>query len=607
MKLFSSFRITLICLLMGFLTVVIVPKSLSQPLIFDALNQQTASSIIIAQASEETETSTTDEGDKKTTEETENKDEEVEEADVLLDGKTVFTIKSNLGDVSPKDRAKETMDRLEKVAQNLEMSPEEINLKNLKGLELIQADDIVITSFAEEDVEAENAEDLSLSELVNERRNQIIDAIIDYRESRTKESILWGILKAVIATIVALITLFLFNKILPTIFNRLRAWQRQRLESVEFQGLQFISGRQVAQFISFIFTLIRIFLVFLVFYIYIPLVLSYFPWTKPIGNKLLSYFWETINLVFGGIISYIPNLFIIGVIGIISYYCIRFSHIFFNAIGRERIRINGFYPEWAEPTYNLTMFFIIGLAGVLIFPYLPASNSAGFQGISIFVGALFTLGSTAIVGNIVSGIVLIYTRAFQLEDVITVNDKTGRVIEKTMLTTRIMTPDNEVITIPNASLLVSDITNYTASIRDRQQPLVLKTTITLGYDVPWRKVHEVLIEAAKNSEGILQNPEPFVLQTSLDDFYVAYTIKAFTNAPEKMGLTYSKLHQSIQDKCNEADIEILSPHYRAVRDGHQITIPENYLPDDYTAPGFRFESLGNLIKKNEKNNDDQEK
>lgn len=598
MKFISSSRITIICLLIGFLTVIITPWVYSQTLDFKNINYDTTSSIIIAQSSEESEESITEENEQKTTDEEAKTDEEVQEADVLVDGKTIFTIKSNLGDLSPEDRAKETMDRLQTVAENLAIPPEEIQIVNLKELELIQADDLVITAFSEEDAEAEN---VPLSELIIERRDQIVDAIIEYRKSRTQESILWGTIKAVMATIIAVIILVLLNKFLPPIFNRLRAWQRQRLESIEFQGLQFISGRQVAKFISFIFTLIRIFLVFLVFYIYIPLVLSYFPWTKPIGIKLQSYFWGSINLVVSGIISYLPNLFIIALIVIIAYYCIRFARFFFDAIGRERIRINGFYPEWAKPTYNLAVFFIIGLAAVLIFPYLPASSSAGFQGISIFIGALFTLGSTAIVGNIVSGIVLIYTRAFQLGDVINVNDKQGRVVEKTMLTTRIMTPDNEVITIPNATLLVSDITNYTASIRDRKQPLVLKTTITLGYDVPWRKVHEVLINAAKDSEGILQNPEPFVLQTSLDDFYVAYTIKAFTDAPEKMAITYSKLHQSIQDKCNEADIEILSPHYAAVRDGHQITIPENYLPKDYQAPGFRIDSLGKFLKNNDKN------
>ncbi|MGK7954505.1 MAG: mechanosensitive ion channel family protein [Crocosphaera sp.] len=558
--------------------------------------------MVVAQSSEKSDESVTEGDGEKTADQEEKDSQEVEEADVLVDGKAIFTIKSSLGELSPEARAKTAMERLEKIAQNTTILPEAITITNLKELELIQADDIIIIAFGEEDAEAEN---LPFSEFVNERRDDIKAAIIEYRESRTKISIFRGAIKAIIATVIAIIILYLLNKVLPSIFNRLRALQRERLESVEFQGLQFISGRQVAQFISFLFTVTRIFLVFLVFYIYLPLVLSYFPWTQPIGIKLLSNFWGAINLVLSGIISYLPNLFIIAVIGIIAYYSVRFARIFFNAIGQERIRINGFYPEWSEPTYNLVIFFIIALAAVLIFPYLPASNSAGFQGISIFAGALFTLGSTAIVGNIVSGIVLIYTRSFQVGDVITANDKTGRVLEKSMLTTRIMTPDNEVITIPNATLLVSDITNYTASIRDQKQPLVLKTTITLGYDVPWRKVHETLIKAAKDSEGILENPEPFVLQTSLDDFYVAYTIKAFTNTPEKMGLTYSKLHQSIQDKCNEADIEILSPHYSAVRDGHQITIPENYLPSDYQAPGFRIEALGDIPQDNNHNQQEQ--
>jgi small-conductance mechanosensitive channel len=161
-----------------------------------------------------------------------------------------------------------------------------------------------------------------------------------------------------------------------------------------------------------------------------------------------------------------------------------------------------------------------------------------------------------------------------------------------MLSTRIMTPDNEIITLPNASLFGTEITNFTASIRDEKKPLLLKTTVTLGYDIPWRKIHETLIKAALDSDSILKDPEPFVVQTSLDDFYVAYTLKAYTNQPDQMQIIYSQLHQNIQDKCNEADIEILSPHYRAVRDGNMTTIPANYLSENYKVPSFRV--AGNL-------------
>ncbi|MEM9276094.1 MAG: mechanosensitive ion channel family protein, partial [Cyanobacteria bacterium P01_F01_bin.143] len=321
-----------------------------------------------------------------------------------------------------------------------------------------------------------------------------------------------------------------------------------------------------------------------------------FPWTRSLGIQLLDVFWSSVNLIVSGFFGYLPNVIIIILIVFIAYYAIRFTRFFFNAIKRRRMRIKGFYAEWAEPTSNIVQFLIIALSGILIFPYLPASDSPGFQGVSVFIGALITLGSTTVIGNFISGIFLIYTRAFQLEDIIQANGKTGKVIGKTILSTRIITPDNEIITIPNASLFVSDIINYSSVIRDNKQPLIVKTTITLGYDVPWRKVYQVLIEAAQATEGIVGDPEPFVWQTSLDDFYVSYALKAYTMEPENMGAIYSQLHQNIQDKCNESDIEILSPHYSAVRDGHQTTIPADYLPEDYQAPGFRFNSFKKLMK-----------
>ncbi|NJK49024.1 mechanosensitive ion channel, partial [Candidatus Gracilibacteria bacterium] len=141
-----------------------------------------------------------------------------------------------------------------------------------------------------------------------------------------------------------------------------------------------------------------------------------------------------------------------------------------------------------------------------------------------------------------------------------------------------------VITIPNAAVLGSHVINYSAAASDSATPpLILHTTVTLGYDVPWRKVHEVLTKSALATAQILEEPAPFVLQTSLDDFYVSYELNAFTSSPSIMAKIYSELHQNIQDKCNEADIEILSPHYRAARDGNQTTIPADYLPPDYEA------------------------
>ena len=255
-------------------------------------------------------------------------------------------------------------------------------------------------------------------------------------------------------------------------------------------------------------------------------------------------------------------------------------------VEKGTITLSGFYPEWAIPTYQLVRILVIALALVLAFPYLPGSSSPAFQGVSIFIGLLFSLGSTSVVANIVSGVVLTYTRAFRVGDRVRIADTVGDVIEKGLLVTRMRTIKNVEITIPNGMVMGSHIINY--SIVSQEHGLILNTTVTLGYDIPWRLIHETLIKAAQATNGILAEPHPFVLQTGLDDFYVSYELNAYTNQPNIMAVIYSELHQNIQDFCNEAGIEILSPHYGALRDGNPSTIPSDYLPKDYQAPPFQI-------------------
>jgi small-conductance mechanosensitive channel len=251
--------------------------------------------------------------------------------------------------------------------------------------------------------------------------------------------------------------------------------------------------------------------------------------------------------------------------------------------------IPGFYPEWAEPTYRLLTYLVFALSAAIIFPYLPGSSSPSFQAVSLFLGALVSLGATAAVSNIVAGFILVYTRAFRVGDRVSIADAVGIVEEKMLLVTRIRTFENVLVTIPNATLLNSNITNYSALLRDSQAPLMLPATISLGYEVPWRKVHETLIAAALATPDVLSDPPPFVLQTALNDFYISYELKVFICKPEDIPLICSALHQNIQDKCNQAGIEICSPHYSALRDGNHSTIPAQYLPKDYQAPGFHVQ------------------
>lgn len=230
---------------------------------------------------------------------------------------------------------------------------------------------------------------------------------------------------------------------------------------------------------------------------------------------------------------------------------------------------------------------IIALTVVFAFPFIPGSSSPAFQGVTVFLGLLISLGSTSVIANIMAGIVLTYTHAFSIGDRVQIGATIGDVVDRSLLVTTVRTIKNEDVTIPNNVVLSGHIVNYTQE--STQQGLILFTSVTIGYDTPWREVHKALITAAAATPGILETPEPFVLQTALNDFYVSYQVNAYTKEPEHMATIYSALHQNIQDKFNEAGLEILSPHYNQLRDGNRKAVPEEYLPKGYKTPGLRIE------------------
>jgi len=256
----------------------------------------------------------------------------------------------------------------------------------------------------------------------------------------------------------------------------------------------------------------------------------------------------------------------------------RFVRYIFSEIRKENLKLPGFYADWAMPTFGIVRFLLLAFMFVLIFPYLPGSDSDIFKGVSVFLGILFSLGSSSAIGNMVAGLVITYMRPFQIGDRVKISGITGDVVEKTLLVTRLKTVKNEVITIPNSAILSGNTINYSSIAK--KEGLIVYSTVTIGYDVPWKDMHAALLEAAARTEFVLKEPKPFVLQTSLDDFYVSYQINAITKLPKKQAEIYSLLHQNIQDVCNERGIEIMSPHYRAERDGNKSTIPGEYLPKD---------------------------
>ena len=500
-------------------------------------------------------------------------------APVLLDGKEVFTIVSGVLSFTPADRAQAISKRLQDVAQDRLLNLDQITLAEHETSTDIVLQDRVLMTVTDQDAGANAQKRL---ELAKERMELIRQAVDDYRTVRSGRSLALDTAKALAVTVVLVILLALIRRYVPRLIALIESWRGTRIRTIRLQSIELLHEDRAVGMLLSLLRFTRILLVVGLLYLYIPLVLSFFPWTADVAERLFTYIETPVIKVWQGMTAYLPNLFFVAVIAICTHYVIRFNRFLFSEVERQNISLPGFYPDWALPSFKIIRFLIIAFAVVMAFPYLPGSDSPAFKGVSVFLGVLFSLGSTSAVANVVAGVILTYMRAFCVGDRVKIADTMGDVIEKNLLVTRIRTAKNVDVTVPNAMVLGSHIINYSSSAQ-----LILNTTVTIGYDVPWRQVHELLIAAAGTTDRILAEPRPFVLQTALNDFYVSYELNAYTDTPSAMASVYSALHANIQDRFNEAEVEIMSPHYSALRDGNLTTIPADYLPSDYQPPAHR--------------------
>lgn len=390
-----------------------------------------------------------------------------------------------------------------------------------------------------------------------------------------------------VATIVLIVLLRLVRRGIARGEAMLEARKDGGLPSLRIKTLEILTAEQVAQGLAAVLRFLRVAVILLLLYFYLPLILGFFPWTAPYADRLLGYVLDPLGRIGWGVLEYLPNIAFIAVIVVVTRYALVVVKAVFTAVERGTLTFGGFEPEWAEPTYKIARFLVIAFVLVVIFPYLPGAQSDAFKGISLFLGLLVSLGSSSAISNIIAGVVLTYTRAFSVGDRVRIAETTGDVVAKSLLVTRVRTVKNVDVTIPNAMVLGAHVLNYTAMARN--EGLILHTAVTIGYDVPWRQVHELLLGAAAQVPELLKEPKPFVLQTALGDFSVAYELNAYTRSASGVGETYSSLHAAIQDAFNAAGIEIMSPQYHALRDGNTLTIPESQRPAGYVPPGFRVQ------------------
>jgi small-conductance mechanosensitive channel len=361
--------------------------------------------------------------------------------------------------------------------------------------------------------------------------------------------------------------------------THLAGWIEQRRPhgrgGVRIGSSQVLDELQVRQTLQLVRRSLHWFLLLLASYLLIPLLLGFFPPTQVIAEGLRGQILRLIGGFVEGVVNAIPNLLTIAVILAITTLLIRASNAWFAAVARGRLQIPGFYPEWAIPTKRLVATGILLGGLVSAYPYVPGSSSKAFQGAGLFVGVLAALGSSAVAANMISGMMLVYTRAFREGDRVEINGVVGVVQDRDLLVTRIQTPRNELVSIPNATVIGSSILNYSFGRREIHRPVALATTITIGYDVPWRQVHALMLAAARSVAGIAEEPAPYVLQTSLNDFHISYELNASVRDVLTYRETLSGLLAAIQDQFAAADVEILSPGYHAIRNGNRSTVPSS--------------------------------
>lgn len=509
---------------------------------------------------------------------------------VTLDEVELWKISIPLGDITPQQRAKAQSEKIARIADNQNIKLEDIVIK---ASPIPKSKDVFILAQYEyllliqpEDAKAVGITPQQLAEnyLTILRKN-----IQEYRQKRSVKNVFISLAWMLLSTLILALTLYLINSFFALTLIPLTRFDGLIGQKVIGMELGRRSKVLILRFVKFLVNLIKIISYLLVIFSYITVILILYPFSNEFSTRFNEFVRSNLVEIISSFFNYLPNLFIMVLIGVIAYYTLKVSNIIFEEIRDEVIRIPWFYSDWAEPTSRLVSVLIVLMAIMIASPYLPGFDSPAAKGITLFAGLLFSLGSSGAIANIVSGVLLIYTRAFRVGDFVQIEGIRGKVVENTLLVTRIRNYLNEVISIPNSQVLTSTITNLTIGIDDEHPGVAIKTTITLGYDNSWRTVYETLCRAALKTEAILHDPQPYVLQTELSDFYVAYTLHAYTKKTDDLMELYSRLHENIQDCCNEVGIEIMSPHYTTLRDGNHTTIPSNYLESDYQSPGFRIE------------------
>lgn len=503
---------------------------------------------------------------------------ELQVAPVVVNGELLFYV-VGVSAFPAERRAARVVRRIEAVAEDARVNP-----KSLRIVETDLSHQIFaahhrnpLVSIFDEDADLEGFDREVIVHAFQDRIARVISA---YREDRKPDVIFNNLVQALIRTVALaaiLVGLFWgFRKLAALLDKHFHS----RLGELETKSAKVIQAEQVLTVLHIALRILRAVCVLVVVYVFLHFVLSLFPWTRYVAHRILEYILDPLGDMLHAAIGYIPSLIFLTLLFFIIRYVLKLMRGFFAALGRERVQISGFDPDWALPTYRIVRVVVIVFAIVIAYPYIPGSDSEAFRGISILLGVLFSLGSSSMISNIVAGYTMTYRRAFRIGDRVKIGENLGDVTEMRLLVTHLRSLKNEEVVIPNSAILNNEVTNF--STMAKEQGLILHTTVGIGYEVPWRQVEAMLLQAADRTEGLLKEPEPFVLQSALADYAVNYELNVYCSDEKQSMTLYTELHRNIQDVFNEYEIQIMTPSYIADTPEPKIVPKDKW----YTEPAL---------------------
>jgi small-conductance mechanosensitive channel len=503
-------------------------------------------------------------------------------ATVMLDGEPLFVVAGVMAYPAEK-RAQVIAERIQAVAANRSIPVDTLRIVQTEHGSDILAGDRFLMTVAELDTKSEGVSHQLMAQAVQRR---IAEAIRNYRSERTPRAILIKTAYALGATLVVGLLLLGIRRAFRWLDGLAERRFRARIEGLEAQSFRLVQARQIyAGAHGFVMSL-RVLSYLAIGYAYLHVVLELYPWSRPLARRLSAIFLSPLGSMASAVLDAVPNLIFLAILTLVTRYLLKLVRLFFSGIDSGTITLPNFDREWAWPTYRIVRFVTVAFAVVVAYPYIPGSTSPAFQGVSIFIGVIFSLGSSSFIANLIAGYSMTYRRAFRIGDRIQVGDVTGDVSETGVMVTRVRTVKNEEVVIPNSNILNSHIINYSTFARNGG--LILHTTVGIGYETPWRQVEAMLLLAAERTPGLLREPRPFVLQKALGDFCVTYEINAHCADAQAMAPLYAELHRNILDVFNEYNVQIMTPAYEGDPEQPKVVPKEQW----FTSPARPPDAAG---------------